>query len=124
MYSNRVLNVGLKWRARSYPVQLRRPSICISRLHTRAASVDTRPSPQEIEGWLDRTLSDGKRFLAQIKIPLENMQSNGLLDVQGDNTLKRVLEAERADFSATAVLAFVGDSGVGMLLKQKNKKIS
>ncbi|KAF3223865.1 hypothetical protein TWF679_000299 [Orbilia oligospora] len=41
------------------------------------------------------------------------MQKNGLLDVQGENILKRVQVAERADFSATAVLAFVGDSGVG-----------
>ncbi|KAF3173407.1 hypothetical protein TWF788_009154 [Orbilia oligospora] len=41
------------------------------------------------------------------------MQKNGLLDVQGENILKRVQIAERADFSATAVLAFVGDSGVG-----------
>lgn len=51
--------------------------------------------------------------MSQIKTPLENMQSSGLLDIQGDNILKRVLEAERADFSATAVLAFIGDSGVG-----------
>ncbi|KAK6508760.1 hypothetical protein TWF481_003530 [Arthrobotrys musiformis] len=80
-------------------------------LHT--ASVESKPSPREIEGRLNRLLSDGKGFLAQIKVPLQNMRSNGLLDLQSDNILKRVLETEQADFSATAVLAFIGDSGVG-----------
>ncbi|KAK6514430.1 hypothetical protein TWF506_008823 [Arthrobotrys conoides] len=114
MYSNRVFRIGqFKWRAYSSPVQLRQPLIYISRLHTRAASVEARVSPRETEERLNQILSEGKEFLAQIKAPLEHMQRIGLLGAQGENALKGVVAAERADFSATAVLAFVGDSGVG-----------
>ncbi|KAK6513551.1 hypothetical protein TWF281_005173 [Arthrobotrys megalospora] len=110
MHPRAILRIGPKWRPRVYPSH-QRLRTWVSLLHT--ASATGRPSPQEVEERLSSLLSGGKGFLAQIKVPLQNMQNSGLLDIQSGTILKRVLEAEQADFSATAVLAFVGDSGVG-----------